>query len=672
MPPFTELIFDTPVRDEFRWLEEVNNPQVQAWMHEQDGTARSYLGSLPERPELKQRLTELVYVEQRTLPIQRGKRYFYSIKPKDKEKSLYYVREGKRGKERVLLDPNTMSADGSVSIGSQSPSHNGEFVAYLEHPKNADESTLRVLDVNSGRNLPDEIPHLRYTSASWLPDGSGFYYTWLPDPSVPVDERMARAEVRFHRLGTPASADPMVFPATLDPSRMVDGWVSKDGEMLFVQVGRGWSQNDLYARRTRDVTEPFTVMARDLPATFNVTKFKDTLYILTNEGAPRFRVFRTEAQHPERAAWQELIPEDPVAVLDDARIVGGHLVLTYLKDAHSEVQVRTLQGSLVRKVQLPGIGTASPLVGNDDSDEAYFSFSSFVYPQEIFETSVARGGAQLFARVSVPVDVKDFETHQTWFQSKDGTRVPMFVIHKKALVRDGKNPTLMTAYGGFAVSLLPEFNAALFAWLERGGVVAIPNLRGGGEFGESWHAAGMLHNKQNVFDDFAAAAEHLISEKYTSASHLGIVGRSNGGLLVGAAVTQRPELYGAVICGVPLLDMLRYHKFGLGKTWIPEYGNPEIREHFEWLARYSPYHHLREGVTYPPLLMTSADTDDRVDPMHARKFVAALDALAEATHRDRRTWLRIERNSGHGGSDLRRSYVERSADEYAFLLNALR
>jgi prolyl oligopeptidase len=320
-------------------------------------------------------------------------------------------------------------------------------------------------------------------------------------------------------------------------------------------------------------------------------------------------------------------------------------------------------------------------VGNDDSDEAYYSFSSFVHPSEIFETSIAKGGAKLFARVAVPVDFSQYATQQEWFRSKDGTRVPMFIIHPKKLVRDGSNPTLMTAYGGFAASLLPEFNASLFAWLERGGIVAIPNLRGGGEFGEGWHAAGMLANKQNVFDDFAAAAEYLISEKYTSASHLGIVGRSNGGLLVGAALTQRPELFGAVICGVPLLDMLRYHKFGLGKTWVPEYGNPELAADFQWLARYSPYHQLKAGVVYPPLLMTSADTDDRVDPMHARKFVAALEALEQPPSAPRvpasdqqtsKTWLRIERNSGHGGADLRRSYIERAADEYAFLLNALR
>lgn len=673
---FTETLFGVPVRDEYRWLENANTPRVQAWMQEQDTAARAYLDPLPKRAALQARLSELVYVEQRSLPVHRGKRYFYSVKAKDKEKSVYFVREGKLGKERVLLDPNALSADGSLSVSSQVPSRDGKLLAYLEHPKNADEATLRVLDVDTGKLLPDAIPHLRYTSASWLPDGSGFYYTWLPpaiDASglqLATDQRMALAEVRFHRIGSDAAADTTAFPATHDPSRNIDGFVSKDGELLFVQVGRGWSQNDLYMRPAKDAAAPFIALAKDVPATFGVVKFKDQLYITTNDGAPRFRVFRTHVSQPERAHWRELIAEDSEAVLDDVRVVGGHLALTYLRNAHSELVVRTLDGKFVRQIQLPQVGSASPLVGNDDEDDAYYSFSSFVFPPTIYETSVSRGGQQVFAKVDVPVDVNAFETRQEWFHSADGTRVPMFVITPKSVSRDGKNPTLLTAYGGFAASLLPDFNASLFAFLEQGGIVAIPNLRGGGEFGEAWHQAGMLGNKQNVFDDFAAAAQHLIREKYTSAEHLGIVGRSNGGLLVGAAMTQHPELFGAVICGVPLLDMLRYHRFGLGKTWIPEYGDPDNPEHFKWLVEYSPYHRLQAGVRYPALLMSSADTDDRVDPLHARKFVAALEALQG--NEPRRTWLRIERNAGHGGADLRKSYVEKTAHEFAFLLDVLK
>lgn len=669
-----EVLFGQTVRDPERWLEVADDPAVVAWLERQDARARQVLEGLPTRDIFERRLEELVYVERKGVPSKRGSRVFFWVRNPDDEKAIHYVQDG-AAQARVLLDPHTMSEDGSLSIGGVYPSKDGQLVAYLEHPNNADEATLRVMDVNSGQlRSTDTITDLRHTSVGWDKLGTGFYYTWLPPKgSVPEAQRGAFAEPRYHRLGTDPKDDPKVYPATGSASKFIGGHESFDGTHVVVAIHDGWEKNEIYLRRKDGNLEPisddalrasFTRLAPEQEAHFDVTIHAGFVYIHTDMGAPKFRLFRTPVDKLEVQHWQEIVAEDE-AVLEHVQVIGDHLVVRYLRNAQSDLQVRRLDGKPLHQVKLPGIGSVAGVSGLPDDQQAYFAFSSFTHPMEVHAFDVGKPDTRLYAREATTARPEDFVVEQQWYPSKDGTRISMFIVYKKGTVRDGRNPTLLTGYGGFASSMTPWFSADLFAWLERGGVYALPNLRGGAEYGEQWHEAGMLGNKQNVFDDFIAAAEFLIAQGYTSAPRLGIRGGSNGGLLVGAAMIQRPELFGAVICSVPLLDMLRYHKFGLGRAWIPEYGDPEIEEHFRWLYAYSPYHHVRDGLRYPPLLMMSADTDDRVDPMHARKFVARMlkaNPAAEAN-----ILLRVERQAGHAGADLRHKQVARRADEYAFL-----
>ncbi|ATB41824.1 prolyl endopeptidase [Cystobacter fuscus] len=670
-PTRTEAVVDTlhgvPVPDPYRWLEDERSPEVQAWMRAQDAFTREHLARVPGRDALRRRFTELFYVESLSAPAVRGERYFYVRTHKDKEKAVLYWREGEKGEERVLLDPNTWSTDGTVSLGLWSPSWDGRKLAFTRKPNAADEAILHVLDVDSGTwSEVDVIPGAKYASPSWTPDSASFYYAWLPtDPSIPVAERPGYTELRLHRLGTPPDADPVVHPRTGDPKTFLNGHVSRDGQYLFVYVTRGWSENDIWWKRVGE--KDFRLLVKGEGAKYSLDVWRDTFYVLTDEGAPRQRVFRVEPERPGRADWKELVPEEPVASLQGLHIVGGHLALEYLQDATTRVRLLTLGGEPVCDVALPGVGAASNLYGLEDRDEAWFVFSSFVTPPQVYKTFVSTGRVETWARVELPLEPERYTVEQAFCRSKDGTRVPVFLVHRRDLKRDGDRPVLLTGYGGFNISLLPSFRASIFPWLDAGGVYAVANLRGGGEYGTVWHEAGRLHRKQNVFDDFHAVAEFLIHERYTRPGRLAISGGSNGGLLVGAAMTQRPDLFGAVVCQVPLLDMVRYHLFGSGKTWIPEYGTADNSADFQVIHAYSPYHHVRPGTGYPALLMMAADHDDRVDPLHARKFVAAVQAACSPAP----ALLRIEANAGHGGSDQVAKAIESSVDLYAFLSSTL-
>ncbi|WP_223755642.1 prolyl oligopeptidase family protein [Myxococcus sp. RHSTA-1-4] len=667
-----EQVVDTlhgvQVADPYRWLEQEKAPEVQEWMKAQDALARGQLAKMPGRDALVRRFTELFYVDSISPPARRGGRYFYIRTHKDKEKAVLYWREGEKGAEKVLLDPNTWSKDGTVSMGTWAPSWDGKKLVFAQKPNAADEAVLHVMDVDSGEwSKVDVIEGAKYASPRWTPDSKGFYYEWLPtDPSIPVDARPGYTTIRFHKLGTDPKDDALVHPRTGDPTTFLQSDLSRDGRYLFVYVIRGWSENDVYWKRPGE--KDFRLLVKGQGAKYSVNAWKDRFYVTTDEGAPRQRVFEVDPAKPERAAWKEIVPEDKVASLQGVNIVGGHLALEYLKDATTEVRVATLKGQPVRTVPLPSVGAASNLVGLEDEDEAYFVFTSFTTPRLVFKTSVASGKTEEWARVELPMDPSLYTTQQVFYTSKDGTRVPMFLVHRKDLKRDGAAPTLLYGYGGFNVSMEPVFRGSILPWLDAGGVYAVANLRGGGEYGKDWHEAGRLHRKQNVFDDFHAAAEYLVREKYTQPRRLAIHGGSNGGLLVGAAMTQRPELYGAVVCAVPLLDMVRYHLFGSGRTWIPEYGSAEKGEDFPTLHAYSPYHRVRADVRYPALLMMSADHDDRVDPMHARKFVAAMQ---NAPGNPSPVLLRIEMNAGHGGADQVAKNIESSADLYAFLFQTL-
>jgi prolyl oligopeptidase len=642
-------------------------------MKAEDDLARGELHKLPERDAIAERLKKLSYIESLSAPTHRGKRFFYRRRHVDREKPIVYWKEGKDGAEHVLLDPNTWSKDGSVSLGDFRPSWDGKLVAYTVRKNNSDEATMHVMDVASGKvSDVDVIEGAKYADASWTPKGDGFYYTWLPtDPSIATAERPGFAEVRFHKIGDDPKHDRVVHEKTGDPTTFIGAWLSSDGHFLNLTVQHGWSSSDLFIRDLRpgakppaDAKDGWQPLAVGQRAHYSVEAYRDMLYVTTDEGAPRWRVFRVDPKKLDRKSWVEIVPERADATLDGATIIGGRLALTYLKNASSLFEIRELDGKLAREVALPGIGSIGGPSGRDDEDEAYFSFESFTVPREIQVTSMKTGETKLYSKVEVPVDPTPFTVDQVFYPSKDGTKISMFIVRRKDLVKDKSARVMLYGYGGFQINETPSFVASAYPWLERGGVYAVPNLRGGAEYGEDWHKDGMLLKKQNVFDDFIGAAEYLIKEGYTRPERLVISGGSNGGLLMGAAITQRPDLFAAALCSVPLLDMVRYHLFGSGKTWISEYGSSEDQEQFKAIYAYSPYHHVKAGEHYPAVLLLSADSDDRVDPLHARKFAAAL----QSASRGGPVLLRIERNAGHGGADLIKAEVEKGADRLAFAL----
>ncbi len=729
------------VEDPYRWLEEESDPRVQEFVAAQDQRARDYLHALPGRAALRERLRSLFYVDAISAPRRYGSRYFHSRTHADKEKAVLYVRKGRDGAEQVLLDPNTLSPDGSLAIGTWQPSPDGKVVVYAERRNNSDEATLRAIDIIdvvdtddaaaaagpqlAGRpRATDVIAGAKYAHPSFTPDGSAFYYTYLPavaaeqpaDPALPApgasalprheSERPGFAEIRLHRMGTDAAADVRVYPCTGSPHTFLQAELSRDGRYLFVYLQHGWSACDVYfcdlhalaappwGGSDADLRAAFRPLRVGVSARYQVTAWEDRFYIFTNEDAPRGRVLCADPRAPEREKWRELIalsgrPADPASfgetpppaepppaapdqelVIADVAIVGGALGVHGLRRAHSELWLYDLSGARRRQVELPGLGQSYGFIGNPEDDEFYYHFTSFTQPPQIFAGSVQTPRTELWAEVRLPIATgaaSPFMVEQVVYPSYDGTPVTMFLIGRRDRVRDGRTPFLLTGYGGFNISLLPEFSAGLLVFLEHGGACAVANLRGGGEYGEAWHRAGMLDRKQNVFDDFQAAAEYLFTHGHTCPERLAIRGGSNGGLLVGATLTQRPELCRAAVCAVPLLDMLRYHLFGSGQTWVPEYGNPDDAADFQVLRAYSPYHHVKPRP-YPAVLMLSADHDDRVDPMHARKMTAILQ---ERTQSGRPILLRIERGAGHAGADLVRKTIEQAADVYAFLLHEL-
>jgi prolyl oligopeptidase len=673
----TDTIHGAVVADPYRWLERADDPEVQRWIAAQDEYARAELAGVAGLDEIKERLRSLFYYDSIEPPVHRSGRYFTARRHADKEKTIVYSKLGEDGKDEVLLDPNTW-ADGSA-LGLWVPSPDGTRVAYKVRSNNADEAVMHVIDVTTGKNLPDVIPGVRYSSPAWSPDGKGFYYTWVPPAdAVPRAERPGHAELRYHRIGDDPAKDSTEFPATGDPGTFVIGSISHDGRWLIVQIDHGWSSSDIHVKDLRATGKKkpsqkqnpaWRTLVAGVDATFSVIAWRDRFYVYTNADAPRFRVMRVDPGRLERAAWEEIVPERADAALQRVEIVGEKLALTYLRDAASETEIRDLDGTLVRKLALPPLGTSDGIIGNPDHDIGYFSYTSFTEPSVIFRTSIASGDVSEVARVSLPVDTSQYVTEQVWFPSKDGTRISMFLIHRKGVEKTGNNPTLLFGYGGFGRAITPEFSFARPVMLDAGGVYALPNLRGGGEYGDDWHRAGAGVNKQRAIDDLIAAARYLVDTGWTSPDHLGALGASNGGLVVAAAMTQTPELFRAAVCAVPLTDMVRYHLSGGGPGWASEYGASTDPEQFAALYAYSPYHRVKAGVAYPALLLLSADSDDRVDPMHARKYAAAVQA---ATSSGRPVLLRIQSRAGHRGSDLVKDQIEETAASIAFLIAELR
>jgi prolyl oligopeptidase len=653
------------VRDPYRWLEDEDHPEVARWIDAQNGYTRSVLDARPGRAAVRQRLKKLLSIGVLGTPAVRGDLYFHTRREGSRDQPVLYVRRGLRGRDRVLVDPNRLSQDGTAAIDWWYPSEDGALLAYGVSIGGDEKSTLRVLEVSTGRHRPDTIPHTRYCSLAWLPDGSGFYYTRYPTPGeVPPGQENYSSHVFLHRLGGDWAGDPKIFGEGRRPEDILQVGLSPDGRHLLVHAFEGWSRNDLYVLDRKAEGAGFVPVVEGEDALFTAEAVGGTLYVLTNWQAPRYRLFAVDPARPGREHWRLLIPESD-AVLSEAVWVGGRIVAASMKDASSRLAVHAADGAKVRDIPLPALGTIEKVSGRHDGHEVFFGYSSYTIPPTVYRHDLADGGTAVWGKVKADVDLSGLEVTQVFYPSGDGTKVSMFLVHRKGLALDGSNPTLLYGYGGFNISQTPDFSRGTVLWLERGGVYAEANLRGGGEYGEEWHRAGMLGRKQNVFDDFTAAAEWLIRRRYTRPDRLAILGGSNGGLLVGAALTQRPDLFRAVVSAVPLLDMVRYHEYQIARLWIPEYGSAEDPEQFRWLHAYSPYHRVRPGTPYPAILITTAASDSRVDPMHARKMAARLQA---ATSSDRPVLLRSESRAGHGVGKPLTKQIDEATDVWSFLL----
>lgn len=692
--PVAETFHGQAMTDPYRWLEGDNsNPakpglmtdEVAKWTDAQNAHTRAILDNLPKRAEVESRLRELLQIGSVGAPSMAGSRYFYSKRDGTQNQAVVMVRESATAAPRVLLDPNTLDAAGLVTIAWTSPSHDGALMAFGMYRSGDENATLYVMDVATGRWLADEIPG-KVSSVSWLPDNSGFFYERLRDLKDPYS-----AQVRFHRLGTHWRQDPILFRqyTKAENEKLATTWgpffyTSKDGrwgilgyftstadnDLWVIDMDRwfrtggpsikpGATENDLATSEGEFVKREIVVGQKGRSSG---TVLGDTLYLETNVGAPNGRVVAVDLHNPAMANWRDVVPERKDAVMQGVSLARGIIAVNYLKDVQTRIELFDLAGKPLGQVPLPGIGTAG-LATEDDRTEAYLTFQSYNEPFSIYRLDLTKPAERtLWERPQVPVDPSIAEVKQLWFTSKDGTKVPMFVVHKKGLALDGNNPTILNGYGGFNISETPSFSRTLFPWIEAGGVFAVANIRGGGEFGDDWHRGGMLANKQNCFDDFIAAAEFLIKEKYTSSARLGISGGSNGGLLMGAMMTQRPDLFRAVLCAVPLLDMLRYEQFLMARYWVPEYGDPANPEHAKWLAAYSPYHAVKPGTAYPGVLFTTGENDTRVHPMHARKMAALMQASTSSDPATKPILLWVDRDAGHGAGKPLNLRIRDAAD----------
>ncbi len=664
--------FGTKVSDPYRWMEDVDSDEVKAWVEAENRLTQSYLAGVPSRARMHARIMELTNFERYTAPARRGTRYFYSHNSGLQNQNVMYWQEGLTGEPKVLLDPNTMSADGTVAISGVSVTEDGRLAAYSIADAGSDWVKWYVRDVTTGEDLPDVVEWSKFSGASWLKDGSGFFYEGY---DAPEGDALKAAnyfhKVFFHKLGTPQSEDRLVFDRPDDKELNVGAQVTDDGRYLVLYQSKGTSpNNELWVMDLERPEAPVIKLVDTADAVYSpIDNDGTTFWLRTTLDAPNGRVIAVDLERPERANWKTVIPESKNH-LDDVSMVHDTLIANYLADAQSLVELHTRDGELIDRLTLPAICTAVGFGGRREDTETFFQFSNFTTPGTVYRLDMKTRTTTLYRQPKLLFDPAQFETRQIFHTSKDGTRVPMFISSKKGLLLDGSAPTLLYGYGGFNVSLMPEFSPSLVMWMEMGGVYAQPSLRGGGEYGEAWHEAGMKLKKQNVFDDFIAAAEWLIANKYTSSERLAISGGSNGGLLVAACEIQRPELFGAVHAAVGVMDMLRFDKFTIGWAWKADYGAPsEDAEEFAAIYKYSPLHNLKAGVAYPPTLITTADHDDRVFPAHSFKFVAAMQAAQSGPNP---VLIRVETRAGHGGGMPLSKRIEVAVDQYAFFVKELK
>ncbi len=665
--------FGVKVADPYRWLEDDNAPETKAWVEAQNKVTSAYLEAIPARKVLRDRITKLWDFEKFSAPFKRGGRYFYSHNSGLQNQAVLFVTEDPAARGRVLLDPNTLSTDGTMALGGLSVTEDGRYLAYAVSAAGSDWQVWKVRDVVTGKDLTDEVRWSKASGASWLKDGSGFFYSRYEAPKsgdalTGINQNHLLC---FHRLGTPQAEDTLVYSRPDQPEWYLGGSVTDDGRWLVISAGKGTNpESSLFLKDLSRPGAPVEPFLDRMDASYTIVDNEgDRFFVLTNHSAPRNRLVAIRPGRTDAFAWTVLIPEAKGRdVLESVSLVGGRFIATWMRDAHSAVTFHGLDGSKQGDLALPALGTVGGFGGRREDTETFYTFGSFTYPGTIFRLDLKSRRSRIFREPKLAFRPADFEVKQVFYPSKDGTQIPMFLVHKKGLKLDGKNPTLLYGYGGFNVPLTPGFSVSRMAWLEQGGVYAMPNLRGGGEYGLAWYDAGRKDKKQNVFDDFIAAAEWLISHKYTSTPKLAINGGSNGGLLVGACLTQRPDLFGAAVPEVGVMDMLRFHKFTLGWGWKSDYGSSETKEGFETLMTYSPLHTLKPGVKYPPTLVTTGDHDDRVVPAHSHKFTATLQA---AQGGPAPVLTRIETSAGHGAGKPTAKAIAERADVLAFLIQNL-
>jgi prolyl oligopeptidase len=658
---------EVAVSDPYRWLEDIESPQVKKWIEEQNKITFSFLSNIPEREKIKQRMTQLWNYERFGVPFKKGGRYFYSRNDGLQNQNVIYTVEKLDGEPRVLIDPNLFSKDGRVALSGLSITENGKLAAYGIAVAGSDWQEWRVRNIDSGEDLPDKIEWVKFSSAAWTTDGKGFFYSRFDKPDAKLTQVNYYHKLYYHRIGTSQNEDKLIYHRPDQKEWNFYPQTTDDGKFLIISSSQGTSPK----RRIfyLDLMNP------DSQVQPLITEFDAAYDFIDNEGnvfwfrtdldAPRGRIIAIDITKPERRNWKEIIPQANETMVN-ASVVGRRFIITYLKDAHSQVKVFSLNGRFEYELELPGIGTVSGFSGKKDDPETFFMFTSFTIPGTIYKFNVLTRELTLFKKPKVLFNPEDYETRQVFYRSKDGTRIPMFITYKKGLKQNGKNPTLLYGYGGFNISITPAFSVPNLVWLEMGGVYAVANIRGGGEYGEEWHQAGTKLKKQNVFDDFIAAAEYLITNKYTNPKRLAIAGGSNGGLLVGAVLNQCPELFGAALPAVGVMDMLRFHKFTIGWAWVSDYGSPDNPEEFRALYAYSPYHNIKKGTKYPAVLITTADHDDRVVPLHSFKYAAALQAAQQG---DAPILIRIETRAGHGAGKPTSLLIEESTDKLAFLVH---
>jgi prolyl oligopeptidase len=669
----------TLVADPYRWLEDPDSEETKTWIEAENKVTFAYLSEIPAREKIKQRLTKLWDYEKYGIPFKEGEslgdgsteRYFYFKNDGLQNQNVLYTLKTLDAQPRVLLDPNKLSEDGTVALAGLSISEDGKLLAYGLSASGSDWQEWKVRDVETGEDLQDQLNWIKFSGASWTHDHKGFFYSRYDEPNkkTKLEDVNYYQKLYYHRLGTPQSEDVLIYHRPDQKEWGFSGDVTEDGRYLIISVWLGTDPKNLVFYK--DLTNPnaeVIELVNQFEADYSFIDNDDSVfYFRTDLNAPRGRVIAIDPKNPASENWREIIPQS-AETLESVGILNNQFVADYLQDAYTQIKIFDLKGAFIREVELPGIGSAGGFGGKRNDTETFYSFTSFTTPGTIYRYNMVTGKSEVFRQPKVDFNPDNYETKQIFYHSKDGTPVPMFITHKKGIQLDGNNPTYLYAYGGFNASMTPSFSVSLLVWLEMGGVYAMPNIRGGGEYGEEWHQAGMKEKKQNVFDDFIAAAEWLIANKYTKPAKLAIAGGSNGGLLVGACMTQRPDLFGAALPAVGVMDMLRFHKFTIGWAWTSEYGSPDNPEEFKALYAYSPLHNLKPDTAYPATLITTADHDDRVVPAHSFKFAAALQAAQAG---DAPTLIRIETKAGHGAGKPTAKIIEEASDKWAFLVRTL-